>query len=180
MAVPPCRDALEPIVDSLAESNPDDVTLPTTDNARIANRLNRIDSRDSIKSILSHSDVDSGGEESLDTENTIRVKGSIVFIARPLSNQSSAYFLAGIGGSANKVCLSEKPCTIAAHSHGTKVTLAPGFYLRAGKADKSNKKIVIYSEPLGPIGLLKLKSFKFFADLTGSSSSFQDVFDALK
>ena len=172
MAVPPCRDALEPIVDSLAESNPDDVTLPTTDNARIANRLNRIDSRDSIESIFSHSDVDSGGEESLDREKTIRGKGSIVFIARPLSNRSYAYCLAGIGGSANKVCLLEKPCTIAAHSRGTKLTLAPGFYLHTGKADKSNKRIVVYSEPLGPIGLLKLKSFEFFADLTGSSSLF--------
>ena len=91
--------------------------------------MNRIDSRDSIESILSHSDVDSGGEESLDTEKTICVEGSIVFIARPLSNRSSAYCLASIGGSSNKVCLLEKPCIIAAHSRGTKVTLAPGFYL---------------------------------------------------
>lgn len=179
MAVPSRRDALEPIADSL-EASAVDVTFPTTDNARIANRLNRVDSHESIDSIISHSDVDSGGEGSLDTERTIRVEGSIVYIAQGIRNRSSAYCLAGIGGTANKVCLSEKPCTVAAHSHSTKISLGPGFYLRAGKADNSNTRVVIYSEPLGPVELLKLKPFEFFADLTGSSSSFRDVFDALK
>lgn len=179
MAVPSRRNALEPIADSL-EASAVDVTFPTTDNARIANRLNRVDSHESIDSIISHSDVDSGGEESLDTVRPIRVEGSIVYIAQEIRNQSSAYCLAGIGGTASKVCLSEKPCTIAAHSHATKISLGPGFYLRAGKADNSNKRVVIYSEPLGPVDLLKLKPFEFFADLTGSSSSFRDVFDALK
>ena len=170
----PCRDSLPPLTDNFETTEQDDITEGTTNIDRISNQLNRVDLTEAINvDFLSDSSIETGGEGDFDLEEA-RVGGSsIVIIGQKLSNSSSKYCLAGIGSNNTKVCLAEKPCTIAAHSHATKVLLNPGFYLQVGKVDSSIKKIIIYSsEPLGPIELLELKPFKFFSDLVGSARSF--------
>ena len=59
--MPDRRNSLQPIADTLESSSIEDVTEVTAARDRIADRLNRVDSSDSIESLLSHSDVDSGG-----------------------------------------------------------------------------------------------------------------------
>ena len=176
MAMPDRRNSLQPIADTLESSSIEDVTEVTAARDRIADRLNRVDSSDSIESLLSHSDVDSGGEDHSQC-NGIRAEGPIVFIGFPLISRNPDFCLAGIGESASKVCLNKAPCLTAAHSRSTKITLSPGFYLRVGSPESS--KISIFTEPLGPVELTTIRNFNFFRGLTGTASDIRNVFAAL-
>ena len=153
--MPDRRNSLQPIADTLESSSIEDVTEVTAARDRIADRLNRVDSSDSIESLLSHSDVDSGGEDHSRSCNGIRAEGPIVFIGFRIISRNPDFCLAGIGESASKVCLNKAPCLTAAHSRSTKITLSPGFYLRVGSPESS--KISIFTEPLGPVELTTIK-----------------------
>ena len=178
MAMPDRRNVLQPIADTLESSSVEDVTEATAARDRISNRLNRIDSSDSVASFLSHSDVDSGGEDHpCDTKNGIRVEGPIVFLGLSFSSRSSAFCLAGIGGSATKVCLNQRPCLTASHAKSTKINLAPGFYLRVGSPESS--RLAIFTDPLGPMELASIRDFSFFKNLTGTATDIRNVFAAL-
>jgi hypothetical protein len=179
MAVPDRRNVLQPIADTLESTSVEDVTEATAARDRISNRLNRADSSDSIASFLSQSDVDSGGEEDRSSNyiNGIRIEGPIVFVGLSISNRSSAFCLAGIGGSTTKVCLNKRPCLTAAHSKSSKISIQPGFYLRVGSPESS--RLAIFTDPLGPIELASIRDFDFFKTLTGTASDIRNVFAAL-
>ncbi len=178
MSIPDRRNVLQPIADTLESASVEDVTEATAARDRISNRLNRVDSSDSIDSFLSTSDVDSGGEDHpCDTKNGIRTEGPIVFVGLSFSSQSSAFCLAGIGGSATKVCLNKRPCLTAAHAKSTKITIAPGFYLRVGSPESS--RLAIFTDPLGPIELATIRDFSFFKNLAGTATDIRNVFAAL-
>ena len=100
--------------------------------------------------------------------NGIRTEGPIVFVGLSISNRSSAFCLAGIGGSTTKVCLNKRPCLTAAHSKSSKISIQPGFYLRVGSPESS--RLAIFTDPLGPIELATIRDFDFFKTLTGTAS----------
>ena len=180
MAMPDRRNVLQPIADTLESSSVEDVTDATAARDRIANRLNRVDSNDSIDSFLSKSDVSSGGEEdhpSSSYMNGIRTEGPIVFVGLSISNRSSAVCLAGIGGNATKVCLNKRPCLTASHAKTTRITIEPGFYLRVGSPEST--RLAIFTDPLGPVELASIRDFDFFKNLTGTASDIRNVFAAL-
>ena len=178
MTMPDRRNTLQPIADTLESASVEDVTEATAARDRISNRLNRADSSDSIESFLSHSDVDSGGEDHPGVAmNGIRTEGPIVFIGLSIPSRNSAFCLAGIGDSATKVCLNKCPCLTAAHAKSTKINVAPGFYLRVGSPESS--RLAIFADPLGPIELASIREFDFFKGLTGTASDIRDVFAAL-
>jgi predicted nucleic acid-binding Zn-ribbon protein len=178
MTMPDRHNILQPIADMLESASVKDVTEATAARDRISNRLNRAESSDSIESFLSHSDVDSGGEDHPGVAmNGVRTEGPIVFVGLSIPSHNSAFCLAGIGGSATKICLNKCPCLTAAHAKSTKIKVAPGFYLRVGSSESS--RLAIFADSLGPIELATIREFDFFKGLTGTASDIRNVFAAL-